>query len=285
MEENKDEIVEETKEEVVEQFVEEPDVVFGTEEEKKEDVVEDNKETVIEEVTNNLEEVYGPPPEEIKNEPEETNSNLKKCVSCGENIDVNTKFCPNCGSNQEESNSNKCPGCGEELKEGAKFCDKCGYKITQDEPTPSNPPKKKHTLAIVLSIVGGVLLLLLIVGIIAGVSVVNKAKEAEEYKNTPVKVDISMSNYYGNIDYILEDFGLDFDLVTKGGNCYSGVQTGTFETEKYGLLHTEYSYCKSNETLTFRLYNLETDQKLREPDTGEVPTYDKYGKRTSDYNI
>lgn len=216
----------------------------------------------------------------------------KECIKCGKTIDSDLKFCPECGANQEEKDDKpKCPECGASIKEDTKFCDKCGHKLIEDEePTVVvqhvTPPKKKnHTVAIVLSIVGGFLLLLLIIGIAIGVSISNKIKAEEEYKNTPVKVDISMSNYYGNIDYILEDFGLDFDLVTKGGNCYSGVQTGTFDTEKYGILHTEYSYCKSNQTLTFRLFNLESDQKLREPENGELPTYDKYGKRTSDSSV
>ncbi len=49
-----------------------------------------------------------------------------KCVSCGELLDPNAKFCGNCGSKQGASN---CPSCGVELKPGAKFCIECGTKI------------------------------------------------------------------------------------------------------------------------------------------------------------
>ena len=273
MEEKKEEL--ETVEENNVEFVEEPEFVAG-EEEKTDEVIQEPEE-IVEEKTEEEQK------DEFNKEPEE-----KKCIGCGEMIGFNQKFCPKCGKNQEEKTGTFCPECGAELSPDIKFCDKCGHKMINEEVNNSNTtqqPKKSHTLAIVLSIIGGILLLLLIIGVAVGISVSNKVKAVEEYKNTPVKVDISMSNYYGNIDYILEDFGLDFDLVTKGGNCYSGVQTGTFETEKYGVLHTEYSYCKSNQTLTFRLYNLEKDQKLREPDSGEVPTYDEYGKRTSDYSV
>ena len=199
------------------------------------------------------------------------------CKKCGAKVKENEKFCSTCG--EAIKKGNVCPSCGKEIKSGTKFCDKCGASLTKEEheQPQQQQPKKKHTLAIVLSIVGGVLLLL-IIGIVGFIySIKQEIKEEEKYNNLPIKVDISMSNYYGTIEYILDDFDLDFDLVTKGGNCYSGVQEAKFETEKYGILHTEYSYCKSNKTLTFRVYNLESEQELREPKQGELPTYDKYG--------
>ena len=254
-------------------------------EEEKQETVDNN--STDEENTNTLEES-----KEEKNEirfgEEKVKPKIKYCKKCGAEIINDIKFCPKCGTNQnDEINSKKCPGCGAEILNDTRFCDKCGYKLKDDGPVQNNAEnkphekKKSHALAIILSIVGGFLLLFLIIGIVVGVSIKNNM----DYENLPVKVDISMSQYYGNIDYILEDFGLDFDLVTKGGNCYSGVQTGSFETEKYGILHTEYSYCKSNKSLTFRLYNLEKDQKLRKAKPGEVPIYDEYGKRVNDYSI
>lgn len=98
-------------------------------------------------------------------------------------------------------------------------------------------------------------------------------------ESRPPKIDITMTSYNGNIEYILYDLGLDFDLVTMGANCYTGVQKNTFKTEKYGVLHTEFRYCASSESQILRVYNDESDQKLREPREGEIHEYDYYGKR------
>ena len=106
-----------------------------------------------------------------------------------------------------------------------------------------------------------------------------EAAEQERYNNLPVKVDISMTSYFGEIYYILYELGLDFDLVTMGANCFTGTQKGEFKTEKYGILHTEYRYCKSNYTLVFKVYNDSKDQELRDPKPGELAQFDKYGKK------
>lgn len=108
-----------------------------------------------------------------------------------------------------------------------------------------------------------------------------KEEEQERYNNLPIKVDISMTTYYGTIEYILYELDLDFDLVTMGANCYTGVQRNEFKTEKYGILYTEFRYCKSNKTTIFRVYNDAKDQELREPNPGEIPEFDKYGEKVS----
>ena len=123
----------------------------------------------------------------------------------------------------------------------------------------------------------GIVIVALIVGVVIATSIFNKVQESKR----PIKVDISMTEWYGYIDYILEDLDLDFDLVTAGANCYTGVKKSEFNTEKYGILHTEFSYCKSNKRQVFRVYNDENDQPLRDPKSGELPTFDRYGKRTS----
>ena len=92
-----------------------------------------------------------------------------------------------------------------------------------------------------------------------------------------------MNSYEGNIEYILSELGLDFDDVTKGANCYSGVVKGDFSTEKYGLLHTELRYCKLTETLNFRVYNSTLDQKTRKPTEDEIVLFDKYGNPDYSY--
>jgi hypothetical protein len=84
-----------------------------------------------------------------------------------------------------------------------------------------------------------------------------------------------------DIEQILDDFGIEFYAVTGGANCYSGTKTNSFETEKYGILYTEFTYCKSNEVQRLRVYNKSSDQELRDPKPGEIYTYDKYGYRNS----
>lgn len=101
------------------------------------------------------------------------------------------------------------------------------------------------------------------------------------YNSRPPKVNYSVTTYEGAIDYILYELDLDFDLVTMGANCYTGVQKNEFKTEKYGILHTEFTYCKSSKTLIFRVYNDEKDQPLREPRKNELTVYDSTGLKTS----
>lgn len=137
---------------------------------------------------------------------------------------------------------------------------------------------KKLVPAIVVAAV------VIIVGIIMGVIIhsSNVRKEEERYNNLPIKVNISMTSYYGTIEYILYELGLDFDLVTMGANCFTGVQKNEFNTEKYGILYTEFRYCKSNKTTIFRVYNDEKDQELREPKSGELAKFDQYGYKEKD---
>ncbi|WP_455903005.1 SPFH domain-containing protein [Clostridium sp.] len=49
----------------------------------------------------------------------------KKCISCGKQIPVHCKFCPECGFN----NSEKVCECGHRLTPGVKFCPECGKKV------------------------------------------------------------------------------------------------------------------------------------------------------------
>lgn len=49
----------------------------------------------------------------------------KACVSCGKQIPLNSKFCPECGFN----NSEIICECGNKLAPGTKFCSECGKKV------------------------------------------------------------------------------------------------------------------------------------------------------------
>ena len=132
-----------------------------------------------------------------------------------------------------------------------------------------NVESKNKSLSYTLKIVA----IAIIVGVVIGYIVYSGYSN----RNRAIKVDIQMTNYYGHIDYILNELGLDFDLVTGGANCYTGVHKSEFKTEKYGILHTEFRYCKVNSTTIFRVYNTEQDQKLRDPKPGELATFDSYG--------
>lgn len=51
------------------------------------------------------------------------------CSNCGNELQANCKFCPECGNKY-----NPCPNCGADLKEGASLCSKCGYELPQKCP-------------------------------------------------------------------------------------------------------------------------------------------------------
>lgn len=80
------------------------------------------------------------------------NGNKTQCVKCGANINVNAKFCPECGAAQGNTCAKcgasisknakfcpecgtptgmQCPKCGKVLKKGTKFCPECGEKINE----------------------------------------------------------------------------------------------------------------------------------------------------------
>jgi len=175
----------------------------------------------------------------------------------------------------------KCEKCGKENPKEVKICQNCGYKKKLLF-------KNKKVLIIIIIalvvIVGGT-----IIGVIIHSNKIKAQKEAEQkeqeyYNSLPVKVDISMTSYYGTIEHILNEFDLDFNLVTMGANCFTGVQRNEFKTEKYGILHTEFIYCKSNRTSVFRVYNDEKEQPLRDPKEGELVKFNKYGARVKDDN-
>ena len=60
------------------------------------------------------------------------------------------------------------------------------------------------------------------------------------------KIDVKGSTM---IEYlsILERYGqdIDFNGIESGANCYTGTQTKTIDTKKYGKVTVDFSYCKS----------------------------------------
>lgn len=56
---------------------------------------------------------------------------------------------------------------------------------------------------------------------------------------------------------ILEDYGRDIDFsgITSGANCYTGKQTKTVNSDKYGKVIIEFSYCKASDSVYIHVYN------------------------------
>lgn len=219
---------------------------------------------------------------------------LIKCEECNHDMSDKAKQCPYCGYVRKVKII--CNDCGYENEQGSKICNNCGCPIMTNHSNFLDTIKQVFSKKRILAMIG-IVLIIIVCGISIGVGIHNKKlndikiqeeeqkkKEEDEYNNRPIKVDISMTSYYGTIEYILYELELDFDLVTMGGNCMSGTQKGEFKTEKYGVLHTEYRYCKSNYTLVFRVYNDDKDQPLREPKVGELPIFDNYGNMTNSSN-
>ena len=86
--------------------------------------------------------------------------NKIQCQNCGEWIDEEAKFCPNCGafskrSFRQDPNKQYCVFCGSEVAAGDNFCPVCGTKIeagamTADGKAPkaeAEPKEKSHNAA------------------------------------------------------------------------------------------------------------------------------------------
>ena len=176
----------------------------------------------------------------------------------------------------------KCKKGGKEIADDLEFCSECEPKKKKFS------FKDKKVLMVILVVV-----VVIGIGTFVGITIHNnqikaqeeaERKEQERYDALPIKVNISMTSYYGSIEYILYELDLDFDLVTMGANCYTGVQKNEFKTEKYGILYTEFRYCKNNYSTIFRVYNDSKDQELRDPKPGELPSFDKYGEKEEKEN-
>ena len=229
---------------------------------------------------------------------------LINCKECGKELSDSAEFCPHCGYkekheeqqtivNLEEQNKNvvvqpvqtniqESTNVGMQQSVQTNIQESMQNNYQQQVQGGMNSMLNKFNLKEFMknkpataSIV--VVVIALFFGLIVATSIFNGVQNSKK----AIKVDISMTSFYGYIGDILDELGLDFDLVTAGANCYTGVQKSQFKTEKFGILHTEFRYCKSNKTLVFRVYNDENDQPLRDPKPGELATFDKYGEKIS----
>lgn len=226
---------------------------------------------------------------------------LINCKECGKELSDSAEFCPHCGfkydhsdgqpvtneaqqsqniteqnivneQNQQIVQQQPQNNMSQQIQNNMTQQSQNGFNGTTQQFNPSSFLKNKPTTASIVIVV-----IALVFGIGIASSIFSSAQESKK----AIRVDISMTEWYGYVDYILEELDLDFYLVTAGANCYTGVKKSEFSTEKYGVLHTEFTYCKSNNRQVFRVYNDEKDQPLRDPKPGELATFDRYGKKTS----
>ena len=173
----------------------------------------------------------------------------------------------------------KCPECGKQISDTSEKCVHCGFQIGEKK---EEKIEREKDLKIKVSKKDAKKYLIGIICAFAVIVIVCLIVFSGKAQKKAIRVNITMNSWYGDIEGILNDFGLEFYSVTSGANCYSGVKKNRFETEKYGVLYTEFTYCKSNKVQRFRLYNLESDQPLRDPKNGEMATYDSLGYKKTD---
>lgn len=70
------------------------------------------------------------------------------------------------------------------------------------------------------------------------------------------KIDVTGNNRLQYLT-ILEKYGrdIDFDGITTGANCFTGKQTKTVNSKKYGKVTVEFSYCKSSDSVYIHVHN------------------------------
>ena len=64
------------------------------------------------------------------------NGYMKKCSSCGKEMQIDAAFCTNCGTRFEEKENaaaKRCSNCGKEMQLDAVFCTECGSSFEKKE--------------------------------------------------------------------------------------------------------------------------------------------------------
>lgn len=132
----------------------------------------------------------------------------------------------------------KCGECGKEFSDKANACPHCGCPISKETNTNIDNKSAKKSI-IVLGCV--------VVAIIVIVFVTGGFKE---------KINVTGNSMLEYLK-ILETYGrdIDFDGITTGANCYTGKQTKTIDSKKYGKVTVEFSYCKSSDSVYIHVYN------------------------------
>ena len=100
------------------------------------------------------------------------------CPNCNQELNVNFKFCTNCGFNLDQLLSRlRCPQCGQVMKKKSNFCTNCGKILRQFEEKP-RLYKKKTTVTFILGLIGisaflalGIILMILYIIILGPIGV------------------------------------------------------------------------------------------------------------------
>ena len=91
-----------------------------------------------------------------------------KCKKCGNPLEPNVKFCPNCGTAQEVQHTAIkifCEDCGKEIPQGSKMCPNCGCPVPQIAPRQARVEKQPSAGKAILTIIAFTLVtFMLIVG-------------------------------------------------------------------------------------------------------------------------
>lgn len=135
----------------------------------------------------------------------------------------------------------KCSECKKEFSDKAGACPHCGCPIeketSQNLKNFDNKGAKK----------GIIIFGCVVIAIIGIIFITGGFKE---------KIDVTGNNRLQYLT-ILEKYGrdIDFDGITTGANCFTGKQTKTVESKKYGKVTVEFSYCKSSDSFYIHVYN------------------------------
>ena len=127
------------------------------------------------------------------------------CKRCGAELENNARFCPTCGALQPMI----CPACGAESRPGSRECSACGRKLplAERESKLVYTKRKKHTGAIIGTVIGVLCALLLLGGavwLLLGSLPGEKAQtEQPEQVQQDVEGLMSMTNLGKNMAWLL----------------------------------------------------------------------------------
>lgn len=101
--------------------------------------------------------------------------------------------------------------------------------------------KNKMILKIVLGLVIGIIAIIIIIFAMGGF------KEKIDVKGSTMTEYLSIRERYGQ--------DIDFNGIESGANCYTGTQTKTIDTKKYGKVTVDFSYCKASKSVYIHVFN------------------------------
>lgn len=144
----------------------------------------------------------------------------------------------------------KCSECGNEISDKATTCSNCGCPLKKENTNETldkinknfeNANSKGTKALVVISCCIIIFVIVLVISLNGG------------FKE---KIDVTGTSMLEYLT-ILEDYGrdIDFDGITSGANCFTGKQTKTVNSKKYGKVTVEFSYCKSSNSVYIHVYN------------------------------